>query len=444
MPTGSWGLKVVLAGALLVGALFAAGRGEPTTPVAPAEAPSLERGLVGQAPALIKHFQARGHKNVGVLKFLIAREGGKGFSDNAGTLNLLMARRLEVALVLANDNRNPVGIIRNASAVAARTRGANHLNLAGRRKLFEPDYPLAWGRSEVKADAFVTGTAHISDDLRKLTVSLFVFDKGKNRLEQVGGDFDVRSDARKLVEMNESFILRGLFDEGKAVLTAAAVRDRKAKHPLAGDELPVRLTVLYDNVPVKVEHRDGRAFVPEPKEGQEVAFRLGRDGSKERYGVVLKVNGENTILRQREPDLHCGRWVLDPGARPFAIRGFQLDTKTAKEFRVASLSESKAREVNYGPDVGTITMTVFRELKKEEVFDPLKARAERREQAVGQARLPHKGSYRELKAALLSEANDEPRGLIVEGEKVASKVQVVKFRPDPTPVMSVTIVYYKP
>jgi hypothetical protein len=60
------------------------------------------------------------YRNVGVLKFLVAREGKKDFSDNAGTLNMLLARRLEVALVLANDRKNLLGIIRNASAVAAR------------------------------------------------------------------------------------------------------------------------------------------------------------------------------------------------------------------------------------------------------------------------------------------------------------------------------------
>ena len=35
-------------------------------------------------------------------------------SDNLGTINALLARRLEVALVLANDPRNPIGIIDDA------------------------------------------------------------------------------------------------------------------------------------------------------------------------------------------------------------------------------------------------------------------------------------------------------------------------------------------
>ncbi len=438
MRTRSFVNKLVLAVAalLLGGAWRAAGA---------AEAPSLERGLVGQAPALIEHFKANDYKNVGVLKFLVAREGAKSFSDNVGTLNLMMARRLEVALVLANEPKRPIGIIRNASAVAARTKGANHRTPLGRKKLFGADYPLAWGKTEVKADAFVTGTAQISKDLRKLTVSLYIFDKRKNASEQVGEDFEVRNDAGKLAEMNESFALRGLFDDGEAVKTAAQVNQKKAQHPLADGTPPVHLTVLYGGKPVRVEYRDGKAFLPEPKEGQKVAFLLGRDNSKARYGAVLKVNGENTIDHERQPDFHCRRWVLDVGTKPFLIKGYQVDDKTAEEFRGLSPSESKAREMNYGADVGTISLTVFRERQKEEVFDPLEVKEQKRARVVAKAQLPEKASYKALKAELMAEANEgETRGLIGEGKKVASKVRIVTFKPEPIPVMSVTIVYYRP
>src|ERR1019366_9587316 len=48
-------------------------------------------------------------------------------------------------------------------------------------------------------------------------------------------------------------------------------------------------------------------------------------------------------------------------------------------------------------------------------------------------------NYNALKAQLLEDAN---RGLIVQGDSEASNVQIVAFVADPTPVMSVTIVYY--
>ena len=37
----------------------------------------------------------------------------------------------------------------------------------------------------------------------------------------------------------------------------------------------------------------------------------------------------------------------------------------------------------------------------------------------------------------------ETRGLIGQGQLTSSRVQIVKFEPDPTPVMSATIIYYK-
>jgi hypothetical protein len=430
---------MVLAGVALLAGLGSAGAAEP--------APTLERGLVQQAPALIKLFKARGYKNVGVLKFLVARSGSKGFSDNVGTLNLLLARRLQVALVLANDPSNPVGIIRNASAVAARTRGANHLNASGRKRLFAPDYPLAWGDKQVKADAFVTGIAQVSADLRTIDVSLLAFARGKTRLEPVGKDFTVRNDAGKLAEMNESFALRGAFDDGTAVKTAARIKEKKASHPVVkAAELPVRLDVLYDGRLVKPVIKGGKAFLPEPREGQKVVFRLRRDSGTDTYGVVLKVNGENTIAKQRQPDLYCRRWILRPGSGPRPITGYQINDREQEVFRVLSAAESKSREMNYGADVGTISLTVFRQRSSAAPPpDPLEAREEKRARVVATAKLPEKKeSLGDLKKALLEEANEgEVRGLIGEGKRKKKHVKKVTFNPDPTPVMSITLIYYR-
>jgi hypothetical protein len=406
----------------------------------------LELALVRQAPDLIKLFKTRAYRNVGVLKFLVSREGEGRFSDNVGPLNMALAHRLEVALLLANDPRMPVGILRNPSAVAVRVKGANHLTPQGRKPLFEADYPLAWGRDEVKADAFVTGTAQISKDLKTLTLSLMIADRAGNKLAELGKDFLARNDAGKLAEMNESFLLRGIFDDARVVLEAFGVKQRKKKHPLATPEPPVGLEILYDDKPVGFEFRNGRAFVPEPREKQKVAFRLPRDGGKDRYGVVLKVNGENTIGRERGPDLHCRRWILEPGSAPLPVRGYQIDGTTAEQFRVLSRAESEEQEINYGSDVGTISLTVFRERKTEEVIDGAEPREERNARIVSRMRVPEgmPVNYNLLKQKLLEEGNNERRGLIGEGEKVESRVRVVSFDPDPTPVMSVTVIYYQP
>jgi hypothetical protein len=435
MTTRFWTAPVAALAALLLVSASCAGADE---------APTLERGLVNRAPSLIKHFKEKKYRNIGVLKFLVARHG-HDYSDNAGTLNMLLARRLLVALALANDPRSPIGLVRNASAVAARTRGANHNSAGGRKKLFEPDYPLAWGKKEVKVDAFVTGTARISKDLRTLEVGLRIFDRTDKDLKPFGKTFTVHSDAGKLAEMNEGFMLRGTPDEETILKTAARIAQGKAKHPLEDADPPVRLVVLYNSKPVAIEFKGGKAYIPEPRAGkQKVLFRLVRDGSKERYGVVLKVNGENTIGRQRLPDLHCRRWILDPKAGPITITGFQVDDREAEEFVVLSRAESKAREIDYGTDVGTISITVFRERQKEETYDSDEEKARRNARVVARARLPRKDSYATLKQELLDEANEETRGIIKEGPKIASRVKKVKFTPDPIPVMTAAIIYYRP
>ncbi|HKB05596.1 MAG TPA: hypothetical protein VKD90_25455 [Gemmataceae bacterium] len=444
------------------------------TVAAPASAADLEAALLERAKGLVKHSKEKGYQTVGVLKFLGAKQGG-GLSDNLGTVNTLLARRLEIALVLANDPRNPIGVIDDASAVAAKTRGANHVTPEGRKALFAGQYKLAWGDPNVRIapDAFLTGLVEVSKDLKTLRVSFLYFDRKTNKLEPVPGvpDAVVANRGASLVEMGESFTLRGAFDDGKvetgskekakndppkeekkneppadlpkdkdqsALQSAVEIRDQKAgKHPAEDPNAPIKLTVLYDGKPVKVEVRDGKAFVPEPATGQKVEFVIAKDAKAPRYGVVLKVNGENTLDKQRLPDVRCRKWIMTDPGETVTIRGYQLGTDRIETFRVLSAPESKAREVNYGADVGTITMTVFTE-GKEPAPDLSDDAAEKK--AVAAAELPPSESFDSLKAKLLEDAN---RGLIAEGAQVEGQVQVVKFTPAATPVMTLTVIYYK-
>lgn len=420
----------------------------------------LERELVRIAPQVIRHLKSKDYRNVGVLKFLISRDGKK-FSDNVGTLNVLLARRLEVALVLANDPRTPLGIIDNATVVAHRIKGANHLTREGRLKLFDALYPLPVGKQEVKPDAFVTGVASVSPNLKTLTISLWSFDHKRNMVDEIA-DFQASIKPGLLVEIGESFTTRGFFDndgpptlekekkqQEKVIEKAVEVKKETEKHPGQDPKPLVKMEVRFDGQVVPVEFRGGKAFIREPQEGQKVEFILRRDDSKDRYGVVLKVNGENTLEKQRLPDLQCRRWILDPGDNPMLIDGYQIDDQHKEKFRVLSVTESKDREISYGSDVGTITMCVFRERKGRP--RPLDPSDEARESLVvskgtlltqpkpGEPDKPE--NFNALKAQLLADAN---RGLIGEGEKVVGAVQRVKFEPDPTPVLTLTIVYYHP
>jgi len=418
----------------------------------------LERELLRVAKELVKELKDRGYANVGVLKFRVSKDG-QALSDHAGTLNLFLARRLEVALVLANDPRRPLGIIDNATAVAHRTRGTNHLTREGRRKLFEARYPLAWGKEEVSPDAFVTGIAQVGPDLKTLEVSLFVFDQKKNKLEPVGKDFKALLQPGQLAELGESFSTRGLFDAGavnlveekakeeKVVQSAAKVKEGKATHPANDPQAPVKLEVRYDGRPVPLEVRDGKAFVPEPREAQAVELVLKRDNSGDRYGAVLKVNGENTLFKERLSDLECKRWILDQGHGPLTVKGYQVNADEVEKFRVLSAPESKEREISYGADIGMITLTVFTEWKGKppDLSDEAKEAA-----VVAKGRLgttPEKGepdkpsTFAALKARLLEDAN---RGLSAEGQRGLTGVALVRFVPDPVPVLTLTVIYYHP
>jgi hypothetical protein len=403
------------------------------------ESPTLELALVRQAPALIRHLKVNRCATVGVLKFLVAREGRKGLGDSAGTLNALLARRLEVALVLANDQRAPVGILRHASAVAARTPGATHRSKEGREKLFAAAYPLAWGETQVKADAFVTGIAEVSKDLRALKVTLIAFQRGTNKPVQVGEDLVARLDPGKLVEIGESYLLRDPSAQD-AIRKAAEVKEGKAAHPLAVPAPPVRLEVLYDGKPTRITHRGGQAFVAEPKVGQKVTFRLSRDATSTRYGVVLKVLGESCVGRQRQPDLECRRFLFDPGSRPATIDGYSIDGRATEAFRLRARRESAPGEVFYGDEVGTITLAVYRERRKEEQFDLNEPAEVRHARVVARAVLPQADSYPRLKYRLL-EADEELRG---RHSQARLPFRAHGFRPEAIPVMCATVIVFPP
>ena len=193
---------------------------------------------------MLGYLKEHGYRNVGVLKFRV-QKGDEPVSDHVGTLNLDLAARLEVALVLTTDIKVPLGIIHDASAVAAKIPGANHLNEPGRRALLGARYPLAWGGEQVEPDAFLTGVAQVSPDLKTVTMSILAFGRDGGKLEKVA-DFTATTDPPMLTAAGESFVLtRGLFDEGQVKMTkvveiALKVKAQQALNPIQSAERPWR------------------------------------------------------------------------------------------------------------------------------------------------------------------------------------------------------------
>ncbi len=429
------------------------------------QADTINQGLQKQLPKIVDYLNKHEFKTVGVLKFRVKKPGQKT-TNSAGPLNSLLADRLEVGLILANpfDEERQLNIIKDASAKAAIIDKADHLTETGRNALFGPKFKLAWGNKSEVADAFLTGVVQVHGDNQHATIGILCFNRNGGGLEKACEVFDVDLDAETLGELGESFVLRGAFDGGSIQLTfedhqkqkqqqilkaAAAVKTQQVNFPLDDSAAPVKLEILYDGKPVTVELRDGQAYVAEPKIGQKVELALNRNHSaKGRLGVVLKVNGENTLYRQVVRDIDCTKWILSPDHKRTVVKGYQTQETKAEKFTVLSKSESAQRAMDYGRQVGQIQLTVFQELagvrKAPTILNEDDQDLIAMLRGVHPSEQPKNLGALKHQIRLASRKGEQTRGLIVQGEQTANKVETVKFEADPTPVMSVTITYFKP
>lgn len=450
--------RVLLTGVLLIAAAFHISQ--------TANAQTIHEQLRDKAPGIISFLNQHELKTVGVLKFRVQKPGEKT-TDTVGPLNSLLADRLEVALILANpfDAKQQINILKDASSQVSNLPGATHLTKEGRAVFFGPEFQLAWGNEKKSADAFLTGIVQVNDDRKSAKVGILYFGRNAKNLERIGEAFDVQLDASSVGEMGESFVLRGAFDDGQAelrptdsskvleqrILTEASrVKSQLTAFPLQDKAAPVQLEVRYDGQLVGVEFRNGQAFVREPNQGQNVEFVLTRaEFVQGTLGVVLKVNGENTLYRQTFRDLDCSKWLLTPEHTRTLVRGYQTsDNSVAEKFIVLSERDSAKLAVDYGRNVGQIQLTVF---KEQTVVKPSSNLSEEDEDLAALFRgvQPEELSVNVdvLKARIRSAARtgDQVRkGLIVAGDTTKNEIEIKKFEPDPTPVMSVTITYYTP
>jgi hypothetical protein len=295
--------------------------------------------------------------------------------------------------------------------------------------------------------------AVVSPDRKQMTVGILAFGKDTEELDTVAR-FTASTDAPTLAEAGESFLIRGAFDAGqtdvvqeKVIASAVQVKALPETTPLRDPSAPVALEIRYEGKPVPIEIREGKAEVREPGEQENVAFVLRKvDRTPDRYGVVLLVNGVNTLYKEQTAPLHAGKWVLGPDHRETVISGYQTGEKSAKAFRVLSSAESKTNAVNYGPAAGTITLVVFRERKAAVAAPPLDDEGEDLI-ALSRGALPPEQlkTLAALKFRLREGAGQgSSRGLIIEGETIGAATRTVEFQAEATPVMSATITYYKP
>lgn len=430
-----------LAGSLLAFALVLGGWvGLPVL----ARADNIDKMLIGRiADEIMNNLRQQKYENVGVLKFQV-KLANRPPSFDVGLLNTNMATRLENALILANDEKKPIGITRNASQVAARTQKINSLNPEDCKTLFQATYPLAWGDKEVSVDAFLTGVVELSGDLKDATVKIRSFDQ-KNPQPQDMLNFKVKTDRSILSDTGMSFSLvkrdlkvkvRGDHLDTEAVEDAEQRLEGKPRPNDSAVENLLDLQVYYNGTPQKVivDNETGSRKIPEPPAKAAIYFTVK---SKERIGLVLRINGINTLNMEgsdRQVE-ECSKWVLEPG-KEYTIKGFYMSDNRVLPFQVVSPQGLTSLDPER---LGLIEAAVFRE---EANILTSKEFANLRSLSSSKAKPK---TLQELQNQIMASAKSPKatgRGLIMPGEASGTtEVKATRFE-NPNYVGSLVIRYY--
>jgi hypothetical protein len=422
----------------------------------------LEEELKDQAPRILDYLRDHRYSNIGVLKFLVKKDERKPVTANAGVFNTTLANRLEIALILADDVRKPVGIIHNASGVAATLRGADHRTAKGREVLFKNNYALSWGAESVRPDAFLTGDVQFSPDYKTMSVRIVAFGPRSTQDEEVA-HFTALCTAKTLGEAGKGFLRRfstvkeGSEDDGSDA--SVDVQRADDTNPLNDPDRPVTLEIFYDDQKVFEGRRfpfkndGGEALIPEPKEGQLVRFHLQRTEKAKGqgdFGVLLLVNGVNTVFQEQDrAPADYTKWILTgkPGEDYVDVRGFFVRKGKDYEmipFKVFSDADSLDQANLYGAKAGQVLFEVYRQAQPSSTVA-----ADSTLRGIGRGTLPPADKKIEelgqLKRLLLSPPKGNSRGMIGRSDerRKADLEEVPDFKCDPEPIMSATLRYYR-
>jgi hypothetical protein len=339
-------------------------------PVSRAAGDPIDEALFNTAGSILDTLKKKGFSNVGVLKFLV-RHGDGEPSDDVGDLNLTLANKLEVALILAN-NDSKFGIIDKASEQVVREKllAANHRTEEGRQAFFLRKFELAWSRDKVDPSGFLTAVATFSQDLKALKVQIQVFDKS-GKIEDIAAALSAPPNPELLAQAGFSYALTPSRQKAliagdppparevqkreivEQVARAATPAPTQKEAPSSLADCPIKMAVLYNGKPVM----SGGATVPEPKSTDRVEFKLDNP-TEGTYAVVLLVNGENTLYQERSAPAACRKWVLGPGMS-VTVRGFQTGQDKVAPFMVLPPEEPLPDAVRYGDHAGTFRLVVF-------------------------------------------------------------------------------------
>jgi hypothetical protein len=349
-----------------------------------ARADAIDKALYDKAPEVMKFLKDKDYKNVGVLRFQLKKGKGK-VTYSGGVINGNMATRLENALLMETDpkNPNPIGIIRDAGAVAAAKAPAKHWdesNAKERAALFDYDYPLAWGNKTVKADAFLVGGVKLSEDMKTTTVFITCFDRKSDKDHEVCR-LEVTTDRTILADAGQSYVLaRGLVKKRSAEIDpkTGENKDGKSLQDLMNDDASksakdrddkkgsglaneyVDFEVTYDDQPQAVTgdpNDGGELRIAPPQTGQTVAFRCTNKTS-DKIGLVVYVNGKSTLQYQTEPADNCRRWILPADRKDYWIQGYHDENDVRTKFKIVDPDDALVKN-ELADKLGQIEVVVF-------------------------------------------------------------------------------------
>jgi hypothetical protein len=297
-----------------------------------ARADNLDLKLIEYGPRLIELCREKGYKNVGVLKFRLG-VGKRTPALTADPLCSNLAERVENLLVIANNTKQPVGVLRAAGeSAAARDLKATHETAAGRKKLFTYSYPLAWGGRRASADAFLAGAVEVAGDFQSALVTIESFTAKAAPAKLLS--FKVQTDRALLADAGLPFTLerREKLARDSAEVDRLAV---KCAHTLrrvgglsASAPVLVKLSVLVDGKEQPARGSPGVAgesLVARPRPGARLGLRV-KNVAGQPIGVVLKVGGRNTLGAQVDEPGRCRMWLLEPDEER-TIKGYHLGEK---------------------------------------------------------------------------------------------------------------------
>ncbi|QEL13431.1 hypothetical protein [Limnoglobus roseus] len=372
----------------------------------------VDKLMVEQADKIFAAVKGLGAKNVAVLKFDY-RHGATGKpSFTAGSINGLMANRLEHLLVLKNDDQDPVRILADAGPAIANISKKTKSTLswrteAGRKEISTiTGLPLAWdAKTKLNPDGFVTGEVTLSEDYATTTVKFFGFTKANpTKLVSLytldskspgstvasargvqANSGKIKTDRATLTHAGVSFGLnmkarsKGMDADDTEAAANAAAKDNAAPTapapggpPIIGPAAtppksgPVQLQVFFDDAEQPYEANGGEPRIQvSPKQGQKVKFKLTNTSATDTYPVILAINGINTnaidndSLMDKAP-VDQRKWVLGPNESTM-IEGFYTTKDGAyKPFEVLPEDESARRYDQMNATYrGKISLLVF-------------------------------------------------------------------------------------